>query len=481
MKITMLSDFYFPFLGGVETHVRTLSHALVARGHSVAVVTLWEEGLSEWDDDKGVRVYRVRGTMQRFEKLFANGARKWAPPFPDPQVSRALQTILAREQPQIVHGHDWLARAFLPLKPFTRARFIQTLHYYSLACAHKSLMFRDTSSCAGPELIKCLACSAAHYGAAKGAGVALANFAARAWEQRAVDLYLAVSQATAIGNGLETNTARCQVIPNFLPDDDEDETEVSELIAQLPQEPFFLFVGDLRCFKGIEVLLRAYAQLVNAPPLVLIGKAWAESPRAFPPHVQVFKNWSHAAVMAAWRRCYAAVVPSVWQEPFGMVVIEAMASGKAVIAARVGGIPEIIRDGDTGLLVAPGDADALRAAMQRLVDFPALCAQLGARAQGDSVRYRASAVVPRIERAYESVLAQQRASELFADQVMPRGSIPRRSRVISRARESSLFQDEISREGGCTETSNVKKESADSKRESPRIKTRISAKLQETK
>jgi len=65
-----------------------------------------------------------------------------------------------------------------------------------------------------------------------------------------------------------------------------------------------------------------------------------------------------------------SVVPSVWQEPFGLINLEAMAAGCAVIASRVGGIPEIVVHDKTGLLVDPSNANALRDQMIFLLEHP---------------------------------------------------------------------------------------------------------------
>ena len=107
----MVTDFYPPFLGGVEVMVSTLSHELVRRGHDVAVATLAAPGLPSEEVDQGVRVYRVPATSQRARFLFANGARPWAPPVPDPEATAALRRIARIEEPDVVHGHDWLARS----------------------------------------------------------------------------------------------------------------------------------------------------------------------------------------------------------------------------------------------------------------------------------------------------------------------------------------------------------------------------------
>ncbi len=72
------------------------------------------------------------------------------------------------------------------------------------------------------------------------------------------------------------------------------------------------------------------------------------------------------------------VIPSLWEEPFGLVALEAMASGKPACAARVGGVQHIVRHGQTGFLFERGNAAALAQCLELLLDNPALCAEMGA-------------------------------------------------------------------------------------------------------
>jgi len=406
MRILMLSDFYPPVLGGVEQHVSSLARALVQRNHEVAVATLAQPGLPAEEIDDGVRVHRLSGTAQRASWLFKTARRPWAPPFPDPELTWGLRRVVARERPDVVHGHDWLARSFLPLGRREGPAFVVGLHYYTLSCAKKSLVYRD-APCSGPGPRKCLGCASNHYGAAKGVPVTIGNWLAGAGERRAVDLFLPVSTAAAEGNGLLGSSLPYRVIPNFVPDVPAVPASALDLepyLRQLPDGPFLLFVGDLRRAKGIDVLLAAYGGLRQAPPLVLIGKVWPETPTELPPKVIVLRDWPNRAVMAAWRRCLFGLVPSVWPEPFGIVLIEAMASGRPVVASRIGGIPDVVSDGETGLLVPPGDVVALRSAMARLVGDASLREHLGATAAIRAPSVRADAVVPRFEQAYEDAL-----------------------------------------------------------------------------
>lgn len=76
-----------------------------------------------------------------------------------------------------------------------------------------------------------------------------------------------------------------------------------------------------------------------------------------------------------------AVVPSLWEEAFGLAVVEAMAAGVPLVATRTGGIPELVEDGRTGILVPPGDARALADALRLLLNHPSLRAALATHGQ----------------------------------------------------------------------------------------------------
>ena len=83
----MVTDFYPPFLGGVEVSVSTLSRELVRRGHHVAVATMAAPGLPSKETDVGVAIYRIPVTSQRGSFLFSSESRRWAPPCPEPLPS----------------------------------------------------------------------------------------------------------------------------------------------------------------------------------------------------------------------------------------------------------------------------------------------------------------------------------------------------------------------------------------------------------
>lgn len=153
--------------------------------------------------------------------------------------------------------------------------------------------------------------------------------------------------------------------------------------ARIRKERVLLFVGDLVPEKGIREILRARSRLGGRATWVFLGEG--------PLRREIARSEGGETILAGsvpqeevarWlRRAEALVLPS-YREGTPASVLEALACGTPVVATRVGGIPEWVRDGETGLLVEPGDAEGLARAIADLLDSPDLTARLrgGARA-----------------------------------------------------------------------------------------------------
>ncbi len=409
MRILLLSQFYAPIIGGEERHVRDLGALLAARGHEVAVATIWHDGLPDHEVDRGVRVYRLRSTTQRLTFLFSEVTRFHAPSFPDPELMLGLWRVVRTERPDIVHAHNWLIHSFLPLKKWSNAKLVLSVHDVSIGCAIKILTYRR-EHCTGPGMIKCVECAIGHYGLVKGPATVVSNWFMDQAERAAVDTFIPVSDAVRSANNLVQAGLPVKVIPNFVRDDVGAVSSTPHPKMQdLPDGDFMLYVGALGWHKGLTELFKAFAGLQAPPPLVVIGytvPGSVEQTADLPPGVIVLENWPHEAVMQAWHRCMFGLVPSTSFDSCPTTTIEAMSVGRAVIGTRMGGIPDQIVDGETGLLVPPCDVDALRQAMQRLIAEPALRARMGEAARLKAREFQASAVVERIERTYQELLQE---------------------------------------------------------------------------
>ena len=167
---------------------------------------------------------------------------------------------------------------------------------------------------------------------------------------------------------------------------------------------FLLFVGELSRDKGVPTLLRAYESLDGQrPPLLLVGRRTPDTPTHLPDGAQMCAESPHDHVMAAFRRCLFAVLPSICLDACPTTVLEAMASGRPVVATTTGGIVDMITDGENGLLVPPDDEYKLAEAMARLLNDADLRARLAAGARERVQRFTASAVAERLEVIYARV------------------------------------------------------------------------------
>lgn len=398
----MLAQFFRPVVGGEERAVEELGAGLARRGHDVAVATLRLRGLASREELDGVRVHRVEGVVNHLERMYADG-RLHLPPLPDPGVVRALRRIVAAERPDVVHAHNWMVHSYLPLRREARAPLVLSLHDYSLVCAQKRLV-RLGSVCDGPRPVKCLRCAAGHYGPAKGTFVAAALRAASPALRRSVDMYLPVSRAVAEQLRLAARRLPHEVIPNLRPSEPDRADVDVELLDRLPQGGFILFLGDAVADKGIDVLLRAHAMLDAPPPLAIIGRREGAGASPTSDRVLQLGPWPHASALEAVRRCLLLVVPSIVPETFGIAALEAMALGKPVVASRIGGLSDLVEDGETGRLVPPGDARALAGALGQLLASRPACEAMGDAARARAARFAPAEVLPRLERVYESLV-----------------------------------------------------------------------------
>jgi glycosyltransferase involved in cell wall biosynthesis len=410
MRILLLAQFFPPDIGGEERHVFNLANTLAGRGHEVAVATQRMVGVPDQETlASGVRVRRFATVAMRLPGVYST-SRTHHPPLPDPLGVRELARIARQERPQVVHAHNWIVNSAVALRRSSPAgrRFglVLTLHDFSHVCATKRLM-RMGSPCEGPAVARCLPCATAHYGPALGPLTASATALMRPWKNRAIDHVICVSSAVASGNHIPPGP-NTSVIPNFVPDEavagDAAKGQAEDIPPGLPKEEFLLFVGELSRDKGVPTLLRAYESLGGKrPPLLLVGRRMPDTPTHLPDGAEMCAQWPHDHVMTAFRRCLFAVLPSICLDACPTTVLEAMASGRPVVATTTGGVVDMIMDGENGLLVPPGDESRLAETMARLLNDPDLRVRLAAGARERAERFTASAVAERLEAVYAQV------------------------------------------------------------------------------
>jgi glycosyltransferase involved in cell wall biosynthesis len=406
MRILLATDCYPPpLIGGRDLQVQWLAHELARRGHDVEVVTLAGPAGARSETDGDVPVHRMAGWSRALSRFYANPEQPWHPTIPDPGMVHSLVELVRQRRPEVVHAHSWILHSLLAFLPSRQTRLVVTMHDYGLVCPKNTFVYRN-GVCDGPRFGKCVICASGQYGAIRSVALTTGLTLTRGWRRR-VDRYIAVS--TSVAEACRSLAAGGQrpidVIPPFLPDDNFQPAGADRPAFVPATGDYVMFAGALGLHKGVDVLLEACAGLDPAVPLVLVGLRHKDTPSHFPDGVIVVENVPHDDVMRAWAHCAVAVVPSRWPEPFGLTALEAMAAGRPVVASSVGGLPDFVLDGTTGILVPAGDVRALRAGILQLLADPERRARMGQAGRQRAASYSASAVVPQIERVYQEVIA----------------------------------------------------------------------------
>jgi glycosyltransferase involved in cell wall biosynthesis len=396
MRVLLVSDFYPPAPGGLEAHVRRLAHGLRRAGHTVAGVAGGPAGAPV--DDGGVAVHYPGLALDRLPGAFRDSARRFHPPWPDHTFRRGVSRVLDRFGPDVVHAHGW-CQFSAAAAATSRVPVVVTLHDYGVRCPKRNLLRGDTE-CTRGRGVRCLHCRGDEQGTMKRAVLssALGRTVPRLATQ--ADRFIAVSEHVA--RRFRETTADPElvtVIPNFLDLPDEPATE--------PSGSQVLYVGPAIRHKGLSVLLRALEQVPSglAEPVVVGVPAARGAPTA----VRYAGRLTGEPLWQRFRSAAVVVVPSIWPEPCPTVALEALAFGRPVVASRIGGLPDLVADGSNGLLVPPGDPNALATAITTLLGDRSRLKAMAAAAYASAALFATKAVVGRIEAVYADAAANWRA------------------------------------------------------------------------
>lgn len=337
MKILHWSEMFLPVIGGMEVFVDHLAGSLRQRGHqNMILVDSFGDKLPASEDWKGLPVRRLpfRAAIENRDMLSIIRLQK--------QVLQVIEEF----SPDLIHLHTNLTTAFF----YLRAQHVHPRP--TLYTCHTTLLDNG-----GGEVMK---------------GIL---------EQ--ARLVTAVSQAMRenICEHFPMHAGKIHVVMNALPAPGINPT------PPVFDPPVFLFAGRLIQDKGVETLLQAFALVHQMDPSARLVYAGDGPERE---HLQTlagemgvaesveFPGWVHPdKLLPLMDQVSVVMVPSNRKEPFGLVALQGSQAGRPVIASRDGGLPEIIIDGETGLLVEPGDVPALATAMQSLISQPERAASMG--------------------------------------------------------------------------------------------------------
>lgn len=405
MKVLLVSFLLDPQLGGgASTSAVRLARGLVQQGVEVVAVTTHDEPEPHLTIEDGIKVYAFRprnlywienkDKQPLWKKVIWQSIDIW-----NPSAYRYLRHVINAEKPDVIHIHKlrglspavWSAAAAENCRPI-----VQTCRDYELISPEGTLSTR----------IGRLALQQ-HWSMRP-------YQALRRRMSNQVDVATAPSRFT-----LETITgvgffSRAQqiVVPNT------HGLTASELAAIAIRTPRhlqstgglkLLYLGRLEPEKGIEILCRAFAGLADELPdlsLDIAGSGTQETAlRASYTDMPRLCFHGHLAGVEKENLIAQAdvlVMPSTYQEIFGNSIIETYAYGKPVIASRIGGMPELVEEGITGLLVEPNDVESLQGAIRQLYATPEAAVKMRSDCIRQAGYYTIEAVTTAYLAAYET-------------------------------------------------------------------------------
>lgn len=289
---------------------------------------------------------------------------------------RELAATLRAYQPDVVHVHNTfplLSAAVLYACRDAAVPVVTTLHNYRLVCASGNF-FRQGAVC--HDCLDRLPLAGAVHGCYRESRsatvpVVIASVAHRKAWRSLVAAYVFISAAQRdLHRGLRLPYDRVFVRHNMIPYRD---------LQPVPRQPVVAYIGRLDEAKGLRLMMAGwdqYCSLSGEPALrlVIAGTGplerevaeWASTR----PSVELAGLIPAAQVPELASRARAILVPSAWEETFGLVVVEAMAAGTPAIAASHGSFTELITDGVDGVLFRPGDPGSLSRAVADIAAYP---------------------------------------------------------------------------------------------------------------
>jgi len=365
-RVLFVSNLYAPnVVGGAELTLQTLAEELIRMGHVVEVICLAVDGADSTDTVGGVTVHRVVANRQHgpFNRRKSTlGRLQWhVGDVYNRAMGARVAPLIDRFAPDVVSTHNLggFSIAVWDVVHARGIRLLHTLHDYYLLCPRVT-MFKNGENCDG----KCASC-----------GI----FAMRKRRaSRSVDVVIGVSRFVLdrhLASGFFAD-ARHTVIYNARKWDVPAAPDASA--GAEPRALRIGYIGRIEEAKGIEVLLEAVSRLPpEAWQLRIAGKApdaeYHETlqRRYALPQIEYL---GFVAPEAFYRSVDLVVIPSIWNEPLGVVAYEAMGFGRPVIAARRGGLPEMVEGTGAGWLFEPSDVEELRRLLARAAADPGLLA-----------------------------------------------------------------------------------------------------------
>ena len=380
MKIALVSPYDYPYPGGVVRHIFYLDKEFRRLGHDIRIIAACSDDVG----DVPPQVIKVSGSIAHIP--FAGSVARITL---SPRIYRRVKKILKREQFDVIHLHEPLTPTLplavlrhVPLSP--QSVVVGTFHAY-----------RESTH----------------------PGYDYAKFLFEPFFGR-LDGQIAVSEAVR-----EYLTpyfpGDYRIIPNGI-DLERFSDPALRSIEQFDDGKLnILFVGRLEKRKGFKYLLQAFAQVKQAVPearLMVVGAYDKEDKEPFVLYarqhrlrdVRFIGQVSEDDLPRYYRTCHVFCAPSTGFESFGIILLEAMAAGRPIVASDIDGYRGVLADGEEGLLVQPEDERRLADALVRLLKDPALRERMGRQGQAKAANYVWQKVAQQVLDYYRELLEKKR-------------------------------------------------------------------------
>ena len=377
MKICLISNLYEPYLlGGAENYVGRIARGLSERDEVIVITTC--PGSKDLMVKEGkIKIYSFT-PLNIYHTYHAKQAKEYVKPlwhlldFWNPHPYVIVKEILKNENPDIVHLNNLggLSLSVISVLRDLKLPQIYTLHDFSLLCPRATLLHASGKICEHKNpFCRSYECIKRNLFGSPDIVTAPSQFVLDMHLQNG---FFKQSKAVKMQLGIVLPDARAR-------------TGLAGSIS-------ILYVGQVSLHKGVDILIDAFKGIISdCIKLDIVGKGpdiedllqKASDDRRIKFHGFV----SSEELAEIYRNTDLLVVPSVWYDNSPMVIYEALSYGVPVLASRIGGIPELIKNGYNGVLLNPGDREQLRNTLKELVLNRSELERMSKNAQESSRKY----------------------------------------------------------------------------------------------